>query len=48
VEFRNERGTIEFAPPSLHVHGRIGLSHTIFGDAFALLRSCASEGRCRS
>ena len=45
VQFRNERGTIEFAPPSLHVGGRIGLSHTIFGDAFAFLRSCASEGQ---
>jgi 5-methyltetrahydropteroyltriglutamate--homocysteine methyltransferase len=45
VQFRNERGTIEFAPPSLHVDGRIGLSHTIFGDAFAFLRSCASEGQ---
>jgi 5-methyltetrahydropteroyltriglutamate--homocysteine methyltransferase len=45
VQFRNARGTIEFAPPSLHVDGRIGLSHTIFGDAFAFLRSCASEGQ---
>jgi 5-methyltetrahydropteroyltriglutamate--homocysteine methyltransferase len=45
VQFRNEQGTIEFAPPSLHVDGRIGLSHTIFGDAFAFLRSCASEGQ---
>jgi 5-methyltetrahydropteroyltriglutamate--homocysteine methyltransferase len=42
VQFRNERGTIEFAPPSMHVDGRIGLSQTIFGDAFAFLRSCAS------
>src|SRR5919112_1167918 len=40
VRFRNERGTIEFAPPSLHVDGRIGLSQTIFGDAFAFLRTC--------
>jgi 5-methyltetrahydropteroyltriglutamate--homocysteine methyltransferase len=43
VRFRNERGTIEFAPPSLHVDGRIGLSRTIFGDAFGFLRSCVSE-----
>ena len=43
VQFRNERGTIEFAPPSLHVDGRLGLSSTIFGDAFAFLRSVASE-----
>src|ERR671928_923218 len=43
VRFRNERGTIEFAPPSLHVDGRIGLSTTIFGDAFRFLQSVASE-----
>ena len=43
VRFRNERGTIEFAPPSLHVDGPIGVSETIFGDAFAFLRTCASE-----
>jgi 5-methyltetrahydropteroyltriglutamate--homocysteine methyltransferase len=45
VQFRNERGTIEFAPPSLVVDGRLGLSQTIFGDAFAFLRSCVSEGQ---
>jgi 5-methyltetrahydropteroyltriglutamate--homocysteine methyltransferase len=45
VQFRNERGTIEFAPPSMRVDSRIGLSHTIFGDAFAFLRSCASDGQ---
>jgi 5-methyltetrahydropteroyltriglutamate--homocysteine methyltransferase len=43
VQFRNERGTLEFAPPSLHVDDRIGLSTTIFGDAFAFLASQASE-----
>ncbi len=42
VQFRNAEGTIEFAPPSLHVDGRIGLSTTIFGDAFAYLRSVAA------
>jgi 5-methyltetrahydropteroyltriglutamate--homocysteine methyltransferase len=45
VQFRNERGTIEFAPPSLHVDGKVGLSRTIFGDAFEFLRSCASEAQ---
>jgi 5-methyltetrahydropteroyltriglutamate--homocysteine methyltransferase len=43
VKFRNERGTIEFAPPSLHVDDRIGLSKTIFGEAFEFLRSAASD-----
>jgi 5-methyltetrahydropteroyltriglutamate--homocysteine methyltransferase len=37
VEFRNEQGTIEFAPPSLHVDDRIELEHTIFADAFSYL-----------
>jgi 5-methyltetrahydropteroyltriglutamate--homocysteine methyltransferase len=45
VQFRNERGTLEFAPPSLHVDDRIGLSKTIFGDAFAYLRSIAAPGQ---
>ena len=42
VQFRNEQGTLEFAPPSLHVDDRIGLSTTIFGDAFEYLRSVAA------
>jgi 5-methyltetrahydropteroyltriglutamate--homocysteine methyltransferase len=37
VEFRNEQGTLEFAPASLHVDERIRLEHTIFGDAFQFL-----------
>jgi 5-methyltetrahydropteroyltriglutamate--homocysteine methyltransferase len=45
VQFRNERGTIEFAPPSLHVDGKIGVSRTIFGDAFRFLQSCVSDGQ---
>jgi 5-methyltetrahydropteroyltriglutamate--homocysteine methyltransferase len=43
VQFRNEQGTIEFAPPSLRVDGRIGLSTTIFGEAFEFLKSVASD-----
>ena len=43
VRFRNERGTIEFAPPSLRVDDRIGLSKTIFGEAFDFLRRSASD-----
>src|SRR3954468_20195082 len=45
VEFRNEQGTIEFAPPSLHVDGRIGLSETIFAGAFEYLQKCVGEGQ---
>jgi 5-methyltetrahydropteroyltriglutamate--homocysteine methyltransferase len=44
IEFRNAEGTQEFAPPSLHVGDRVGVSETIFGDAFAFLASNVSAG----
>ena len=45
VQFRNAQGTIEYAPPSLHVDDRLGVSETIFGEAFEFLRSCVSEAQ---
>ena len=42
VQFHNEQGDIEFAPPSMHVDSPIHLEHTIFGDAFEFLRSRVS------
>jgi 5-methyltetrahydropteroyltriglutamate--homocysteine methyltransferase len=45
IEFRNAEGTLEFAPPSLHVGDRVGLSETIFGDAFAFLASSVSAAQ---
>jgi 5-methyltetrahydropteroyltriglutamate--homocysteine methyltransferase len=45
VKFRNASGTLEFAPPSLRVCDRIGLSQTIFGDAFTFLAREASDGQ---
>ena len=45
VEFRNAEGTLEFAPPSLRVDERIGLSTTIFGEALEFLKSAASDGQ---
>jgi 5-methyltetrahydropteroyltriglutamate--homocysteine methyltransferase len=42
VQFHNEQGDIEFTPAALHVDGRLGVSETIFGDAFEFLQSCAS------
>ena len=42
VAFHNEDGEIEFSAPALHVDGRIGLSETIFGDAFTFLRDTVS------
>ena len=38
VEFHNEQGDIEFTTAALSVHGRVGLSKTIFGEAFEALR----------
>ncbi len=38
VKFFNEDGEIEFTPAALHVDGKLGVSHTIFGDAFSFLR----------
>jgi methionine synthase II (cobalamin-independent) len=43
VQFHNEQGDIEFAPPSMHVDSPIRLDHTIFGDAFEFLKSRTSE-----
>src|ERR671932_144552 len=42
VEFRNERGTIEFTPAALRIDGRICLRETVFADAFEFLRGQAS------
>jgi 5-methyltetrahydropteroyltriglutamate--homocysteine methyltransferase len=38
VEFRNEGGTLAFTPAALHIDGKIGISETIFGDAFRFLQ----------
>jgi 5-methyltetrahydropteroyltriglutamate--homocysteine methyltransferase len=43
VEFRNAEGTVEFTPAAIHVGHRVGLDHAIFADAFAYLKSVASE-----
>jgi 5-methyltetrahydropteroyltriglutamate--homocysteine methyltransferase len=36
VKFFNDEGEIEFTPAALHVDGKLGVSRTIFGDAFEL------------
>jgi methionine synthase II (cobalamin-independent) len=38
VKFHNEQGDIEFTPAALHVDGKLGVSETIFGDAFQFLQ----------
>jgi 5-methyltetrahydropteroyltriglutamate--homocysteine methyltransferase len=41
VSFHNEEGDLEFTAAALHVNDRIGVSETIFGDAFSFLQDCA-------
>jgi 5-methyltetrahydropteroyltriglutamate--homocysteine methyltransferase len=43
VKFHNEQGDIEFTPAALHVDGRLGVSRTIFGDAFEFLRDTVTQ-----
>jgi 5-methyltetrahydropteroyltriglutamate--homocysteine methyltransferase len=43
VKFHNEQGDIEFTPAALHVDGKLGLSKTIFGDAFQFLQQTATN-----
>jgi 5-methyltetrahydropteroyltriglutamate--homocysteine methyltransferase len=43
VKFHNEHGDIEFTPAALHVDGKLGVSETIFGDAFSFLQSAVTK-----
>ena len=45
VKFHNEEGDIEFTPAALHVDGRLGVSTTIFGDAFRFLQDTVTTSR---
>ncbi len=45
VQFHNEQGDIEFTPAAMRVDGRLGVSETIFGDAFEFLKSCVSDAQ---
>jgi 5-methyltetrahydropteroyltriglutamate--homocysteine methyltransferase len=44
VQFRNATGEYDYAPPAMHVNGRIGLPETIFADDFTYLRDHAGDG----
>ncbi len=44
VSFHNEQGDIEFMAAALHVDGKVGVSQTIFGDAFSFVQECATTG----
>jgi 5-methyltetrahydropteroyltriglutamate--homocysteine methyltransferase len=45
VQFHNEEGTYDYAPPAMKVTGKVTLPETIFGDAFVFLRDNAFEGQ---
>ncbi|MEP9361694.1 5-methyltetrahydropteroyltriglutamate--homocysteine S-methyltransferase [Nocardioides sp. CN2-186] len=44
VHFKNAEGELDFTPAALRVDGKLGVSETIFGDAFTFLRDHVSEG----
>ena len=48
VQFHNADGDIEFTPAALHIDGKIGVSETIFADAFEYLQSRRATRRRRS
>ena len=43
VKFYNEEGEIEFTPAALHVDAKLGVSKTIFGDAFRFLQQTVTS-----
>ena len=43
VKFFNENGEIEFTPAALHIDGKLGVSKTIFGDAFEFLQQSVTS-----
>jgi 5-methyltetrahydropteroyltriglutamate--homocysteine methyltransferase len=43
VQFHNEQGDIEFTPAAMRIDGTLGVSATIFGDAFAFLQQTATR-----
>ncbi len=45
VQFRNEQGEYDYAPPAMRVADRVRLPETIFGDAFTFLREHATDGQ---
>jgi 5-methyltetrahydropteroyltriglutamate--homocysteine methyltransferase len=45
VRFHNAQGDIEFTPAAMQIDGKLGVSDTIFGDAFQYLQSCVSDGQ---
>jgi len=45
VQFKNEDGEYDFAPPAMRVASRVTLPRTIFGEAFEFVRDTAYPGQ---
>ncbi len=45
VQFRNDEGEYDYAPPAMRVSGKVGVGETIFADAFTFLRDHAHPGQ---
>jgi 5-methyltetrahydropteroyltriglutamate--homocysteine methyltransferase len=45
VQFHNEQGTYDYAPPAMRVAGKVELGETIFADAFTFVRDHAHAGQ---
>ena len=45
VQFKNEQGTYDYAPPAMRVSGEVGLGETIFADDFTFVRDQARPGQ---
>jgi 5-methyltetrahydropteroyltriglutamate--homocysteine methyltransferase len=43
VKFHNDQGDIEWTPAALHIDGKLGVSKTIFGDAFSFLQQTVTS-----
>ena len=41
MQFKNEQGTYDYAPPAMRISGRVGLGETIFAEAFTFVRDHA-------
>ena len=44
ISFHNEQGDIEFMAAAAHVDGKVGVSETIFGDAYSFLAERVTTG----
>lgn len=45
VQFRNAEGEIEFTPAAMTIDGTLGVSETIFGEAFSFLAACVTDAQ---